>query len=406
MRNIFFNKWVFPSILLVSSCTNLFAQNNTVVDSAILNRLTTLEQQVNYNKPGNDHIMVVGLTTIGFADIKTTNTLNGIATTAKTNSLGDADHYEFSPMFLWRHGNKFLMEFEPSFSNNGLGVNWADVSFFAAPNLIIRAGYFVLPFGAYSKRLAAGWIDKLATDPMGIAGMTPTDYGIEAEGGLSFGSMKMNYDVALSNGNQLLPDGTLTSGNISDNNNNKTITARVGLLPFSNSSLELGVSGMFGKVGDAGSKFENAKGNMYAFDLNYVKTFNPIFVNIKAQYNIVNISDVNYVNPLDATQTYTFNNHSTAGFAQCAVRPGGVKNFLKDFEVAGRYTSYNTPSNSTWGSDQHSVSIGLDYWLSWRSVIKFTYETFTGNSTASKLLNAYTGKTETNTLYLQFSIQL
>ncbi|HEY1871189.1 MAG TPA: hypothetical protein VGG71_09030 [Chitinophagaceae bacterium] len=405
MRNIFFKTCGLVCILLGSS-RNLFAQNNTATDSAILDKLNALEKQVNYSKPGNDHVMIVGLATIGFSDSKTTNTVNGISTVSKTNSLGDADHYEFSPMFLWRHGDKFLLEFEPSFSNNGLGVNWADVSFFAAPNLIIRAGYLVLPFGTYSKRLAAGWIDKLATDPMGIADMTPTDYGVEVEGGLPLGSMKMNYDVALSNGNQLLPDGTLTSGNIVDNNINKTITGRLGLLPFSNSSLELGVSGMFGKVGDAGTTFENAKGDSYAFDLNYVKTFNPIFVNVKAQYNIQNISDVEYVNPIDSTQTYTFKNHSTTGFAQFAIRPGGLKNFLKDFEVAGRYTSYNTPSNSTWGSDQHSVSIGLDYWLSWRCVFKFTYETYTGNSTASKTLNSYTGKTNTNTLFFQFSIQL
>ncbi len=46
------------------------------------------------------------------------------------------------------------MEFEPSYSSGGgLGVNWADVSYFASPGLIIRAGYFVLPFGIYSKRL-------------------------------------------------------------------------------------------------------------------------------------------------------------------------------------------------------------------------------------------------------------
>lgn len=399
-------RWTLLAVFITGSFTILFAQTGATLDSTVLDRITSLEQQVNYNKPGNNHFMVAGLVTFGFASIKTTNTIDGSSAVSKTNSLGDADHFEFSPMFLWRHGKKFLMEFEPSFSNNGLGVNWANISYFAAPNLIVRAGYLVLPFGTYAKRLAAGWINKLATDPMGIADMTPTDYGVEIEGGLPLGSMKMNYDVALSNGNQLLPNGTLTSGNITDNNNNKTITARLGLLPFSNSSLELGVSGMFGKVGDAGSAFQNATGNLYAFDLNYVKTFNPILLNIKSQYNIENISNVNYTSPVDSTQTYTFNNHVRSAFAQCSVRPTGVNNSLKNFELAGRYTTYVTPSNSTWGSDQHSFAIGLDYWLSWRSVVKFTYESYTGNSTAAKTLNAYSGITKSNTLYLQFSIQL
>lgn len=398
------SRWLLALIVLTTS--QLYSQTSGNLDSSILDRLNTLEQQVNYKNPGNDHFMMVGLTTFGFAASKTTNTLNGVGSTSKNNSFPDADNFEFSPMFLWRHGTKFLMEFEPSFNNNGLSVNWADISYFAAPNLIIRAGYLVLPFGTYAKREAAGWIDKLATDPMGIADMTPTDYGVEVEGGLPLGSMKLNYDVALSNGNQLLGDGTLASGNIVDNNNNKTVTARIGWLPFSNSSLELGVSGMFGKVGDMGSPYANAVGNMYAFDLNYVKTFSPVLLNIKAQYNIQNITNENFINPNDSTQSYTFNNHTTAGFVQCSVRPTEANNFLKNFELAGRYTSYNLPGNSTFGTNQHTVTVGLDYWLSWRTVLKATYETYTGNSTASKSLGSYNGLTNTNTFYLQFSIQL
>jgi hypothetical protein len=392
-------------LIIVSSLLNDARAQQTVVDSSLLDRVTQLENQAAYKKSGEDHFMVVGLTTIGFASYKTTNTLNGVVTTSKANSFPDADNYEFSPLLLWRHGDKFLMEFEPSFNNNGLSVNWADISYFAAPGLIIRAGYFVLPFGTYSKREAAGWIDKLATDPMGVADMTPTDYGIEVEGGLPMGNMKMNYDIALTNGNQLNPDGTLTSGNIVDNNNNKTITGRLGLLPFSNSALEIGVSGMFGKVGDQGTNIPNARGNMYAFDLNYVKTFSPILLNIKSQYNIQDISSVNYISPVDSSN-YTFNNHTTSFFAQCSVRPVGASGFMKDFELVGRYTTYNTPANSTFGADQHSVTVGLDYWLSWRTVLKITYDSYTGNSTASKILDAFSGTTKTNTLYLQFSIQL
>ncbi|HEX3024102.1 MAG TPA: hypothetical protein VHP12_02730 [Chitinophagaceae bacterium] len=404
-QNFSFKSYGLLIILLMGIFARSFAQTTAAVDSSVYDRLNYLEEQINYHKSGDDHFMVVGLTTFGFASNKTTNTLNGVTTKSRTNSFADANHYEFSPMFLWRHGKKFLMEFEPSFANNGLGVNWADISYFATPNLIIRAGYLVLPFGTYSKKQAAGWINKLATDPMGITALPTTDYGVEIEGGLPIGSMKMNYDFALSNGLQLNADGTLTGGNIVDNNNNKTFTGRLGILPFSNSSLELGVSGMFGKVGNYGSSFQDVKGNMYAFDLNYVKTFVPILLNIKGQYNIVNIGDANYVSPVDTTQTYTFKNHSTAGFIQCAIRPTGIQ-ALHDLELAARYTTYSTPSNSTFGSDQHSFSIGLNYWLSWRAVARITYETYTGNSTASQALNAFTGTTNSNTLYLQFSIQL
>lgn len=409
MKNSFLFKslvLILAIIILTGSRTKINAQTQSATDSALSERMAALELQANYTKPGEDHLLVVGLATFGFVSSKTTNTIDGVSTINKTNSFPDADHFEFSPMFLWRHGTKFLMEFEPSFSNNGIGVNWADISYFAAPNLIIRAGYLVVPFGTYSKRLAAGWINKLATDPMGVADMAPTDYGIEVAGGLPLGSMKMNYDFALTNSMLLGNDGTLSSGSMGDVNNNKSFTGRLGILPFSNSTLELGVSGMFGKVGTPGTAFQSAKGQAYAFDLNYVNTIHPFLVNIKAQHNIQNISDVNYVSPVDSTSTYTFTNHSTATFIQCSLRPTTANNFLHDVELAGRYTAYSTPSNSTWGADQHSYSIGLNYWLSWRSVVRLTYESYTGNSTAPKALDAYTGKTVKNSWYLQFAIQL
>jgi hypothetical protein len=399
-----FLKKISVSSLFLAQILIARAQQITV-DSSILDRLNELEKKVSNARPGEDHVMIVGLATVGFASFKTTNTLNGVSTVTKGNSFPDADNFELSPMFLWRHGDKFLVEFEPSFNNNGLSVNWADVSWFATPGLIVRAGYFVLPFGTYAKREAAGWINKLATDPMGVADMTPTDYGLEVEGGLPLGNMKMNYDFALTNGNQLLPDGTLTSGNIVDNNNNKTFTGRLGLLPFSNSSLEVGVSGMFGKVGDQGSDIQNTMSRSYAFDLNYVKLFNPILANVKAQYNIQDIDKVDYTNPADSS-TYSFTNHTTAYFVQGSLRPVGVHGFLKDIELAARYTSFNTPENSSFGSDQHTFTIGLNYWFSWRTVFKITYETFTGNSTASKPLGYYTGQTTTNTLFIHFAIQL
>ncbi|PWT99337.1 MAG: hypothetical protein C5B52_10790 [Bacteroidetes bacterium] len=399
----FSRKFVCAIVFLTHTSFALAQQ--TSVDSSILERLNELEKKASNSKQGEDQVLIAGLATIGFASFKSTNTFNGTTSVSKENSFPDADNFELSPMFLWRHGKKFLVEFEPSFNNNGLSVNWADVSWFAAPGLIVRAGYLVLPFGTYAKREASGWINKLATDPMGVADMTPTDYGVEVEGGLPLGSMKINYDLALSNGNQLLQDGTLTNGNISDNNHNKTITGRFGILPFSNSSLELGVSGMFGKVGDQGSDIQNTMSKSYAFDFNYVKLFNPLLINIKAQYNIQNIDKVDYVNSPDSS-IYTFENHTKAYFVQGSLRPTGASGFIKNVELAGRYTLFNTPANSSFGSDQHTVTIGLNYWLSWRAVFKITYETYKANSTASKDLGYYNGITNTNTLFIHFAIQL
>ncbi len=385
---------------------NVDATPPATVDSSLMDRVTALEEQVAESKHGEEHFMMVGLVTTGFIASRTTNTIAGVSVVSKSNSIPDAGRFEFSPMFLWRHGKKFLMEFEPSFNNDGLSVNWADISYFAAPSLIIRAGYLVLPFGYYAKHLAAGWIGKLATDPIGIGLPPSSDYGVEIEGGMPLGNMKWNYDLAVTNGMQLMPDGTIQNAGINDNNTNKTFSGRLGLLPFSNSSLELGVSALYGKLGD-NLKFTSAKANMYALDLNYVKNIKPFLLNIKAQYNVVNINKQSFISPADSTQTYSFDNKTTSTYSQISIRPTLAKNaVVKNFEVAFRYADFTTPRTSVFGERSTQFDVGIAYWMSWRTVLKLTHEMINNNSTVNTDLVPDGGKTVTNSWILQFSIQL
>lgn len=386
--------------LLLSTITKA-QEPTTVVDSALLDRINTIEQEASYIKPEDSHLMIVGLLTFGYASNKTTVTSNGSSEVTKTSSIGDADHFEFSPMLLWRHGKKFLLEFEPSFSADGVGVNWAAVSYYATPGLILRGGYLVLPFGTYNKRLAAGWINKLGSDPEGIP--ESTDFAIEAEGGLQAGTMKWSYDFAISNGMQLQPDGQTQFIGITDNNKNKTFTGRIGWLPFANSSLELGASYMTGKVGDAG----NTNANLYALDLNLVENLSPFQINIKGQYSEAKLDHAEYINPVDAS-TYTFNNHTKTGYIMAAIRPMFSKNnVVKNFEVAARYGNYTSPANSLWGTKDNSLALSLNYWLNWRTVVRFSYEGIKGTNTVSTDLGGNPGEvTKSNSMYVQFCIEL
>jgi hypothetical protein len=397
---------VFMLFTLPAKYTLAQEKATSAIDSALTDRVTALEQEAFQQKRGEDHILFVGLATFGYVGTKTINTLGGVRTVSRASTFGNADTYEFSPMLLWRHGNKFLLEFEPSFNNDGLSVNWADISYFAAPGLIIRGGYMVIPFGIYNKRLAAGWIDKLATDPIGLDMPASTDYGIELQGGLPLGDMKWSYDIALTNGMKLLPDGELGATGITDNNLNKTFSGRVAILPLSNSALELGLSALTGTVGDQGSQTANTRANMYAFDLNFIQPIRPFTVNIKAQYNIMNIGRQSYVNPNDSTQTYSYNNHSTSGFGQISARPAFLGSVLKNFELAFRYANYTTPAMSAWGAKSDQTTIGLAYWINWRTVLKLSHETINGNSTVNPFVVPNSGNTKSDAWYIQFSIQL
>jgi hypothetical protein len=388
-------------VFLLLSIVTKAQEPTTVVDSSLLDRINTIEQEASFIKPEDSHLMIVGLLTFGYVSNKTTVTYNSASEVSKTSSLGDADHFEFSPMLLWRHGKKFLLEFEPSFTAEGVGVNWAAVSYYATPGLILRGGYLVLPFGTYNKRLAAGWINKLGSDPDGIP--ESTDFAVEAEGGFQAGTMKWSYDIAISNGMQLQPDGTTQFVGITDNNKNKTFTGRIGWLPFANSSLELGASYMTGKVGDVG----NTTANLYALDLNLVENLSPFQINVKGQYSESKLDNADYINPINSS-TYTFNNHTKTGYIMAAIRPMFSKNnMVKNFEVAARYGNYTTPANSLWGTRDNSLALSLNYWLNWRTVVRYSYEGIKGTNTVSTDLGGNTGEvTKSNSMYVQFCIEL
>ncbi len=383
---------------------NASAQTVEKIDSVTERRLAMVEKQVLLNKPGVSRLVVVGLTTFGYVSNRTETTDGGIVQTSKSGSMG-GETYEFSPMFLFRQGKKVLLEFEPSFNNDGVSVNWAAISYFAAPNLIIRGGYFVLPFGMYNKKLAAGWINKVATDPIGLP--TGADYGVGISGGLHMGSMKWNYDLSLTNGMTLTSNGQLQSINLGSASREKTFTGRLGLLPFSNNSLEIGVSGMTGGVANGSPQYQGARADLFAFDFNYVKNFSPIQVNIKSQYNVINVTSQNFKNPQDTTAQYSFTNHSTSGYGQLSLRPvGSESELLKKLEVAFRYGTYNTPANSTWGSNTSQIDYGINYWINWRTVVRLTYEILDSKNTVDPALISAPSEIKTYAFHVQFSIQL
>lgn len=365
---------------------------------------------VDYHKKFDSHFMVAGVATVGFIqNWTTTNSIaNGILNQkTKSNAIGDADNFEFSPLLLWRHGDKILLEFEPSFTVDGLGVNWADVSYFLAPGVIVRAGYLVLPFGTYSKRLAAGWINKFGYDPVG-ATMNPSgsDWGIELSGGAQAGKMKINYDIALANGFSLNNDGSLYNPGIVDNNLAKTVCGRFGWLPISNSSLEFGVSGLYGRTGmDTGAN-KNVSTIMGAFDVQYIYAKNPIQITFKGQYNMAYVTNFNYVNPTDPTQTFHFTNFQQGYYGMLALRPIVSNKVLRNFELAGRFSQYDNPTGAAWENHTRQIDVALDYWLNWRTVIKLCYENLLQSNPTNNPIGVTDNKALSHILQVQFSVQL
>mgnify|MGYP003632134942 FL=1 len=301
----------------------------------------------------------------------------------------------FAPIFLFKHSDRLMFEAELEFSLAGneleVGLEYADVMYVLNKNMTVRAGKFLLPFGTFMERLHPAWINRLPTAPLGYGhdGIAPSSgIGVELRGSFDLGGPSLNYAVYSTNGPRLKdgsvePEeaGMLMFQNFEDNNTSKAFGGRIGLLPFADSSTEIGFSTYStSKVGTTDSEYENVGAFLYAIDFAFVKQIPALkgFIDIKGQYNNSDIDDATYteLDEFGIEEEYTFDNKSNSFYTQLSYRPTmASSDFLKKLELVGRYSNLNTPEGAEWEEQTDQYAFGLNYWLTWRSVIKVAYQT-------------------------------
>ena len=301
----------------------------------------------------------------------------------------------FAPIFLFKHSDRLMFEAELEFvlENNELevGLEYADVMYVLNKNMTVRAGKFLLPFGTFMERLHPAWINRLPTRPLGFGhdGIAPSSgIGIELRGAFDLGGPKLNYSVYSTNGPRLKdgseePEeaGMLLFQNFEDNNNSKAFGGRLGILPFADSSTEFGFSAYSTNgVGETDSEYEDVGAFLYAIDFSFAKQVPEIkgFIDVKGQYNNSNIDDAAFIETHEDgdEEEYTFDNKSNSFYAQLSYRPTMANSdFLKKLEVVGRFSNFNAPEGAEWEEQSEQYAFGLNYWLTWRSVIKVAYQT-------------------------------
>jgi hypothetical protein len=268
-----------------------------------------------------------------------------------------------------------------------LVLEYVNMVYFANRYLTFHAGRFLPKFGAYRGRFGEAYLQRFANSPVGfgdggIGAMT--EEGVGVQGGAQLGYSKINYDLYLTNGPQLQfgsPDvaGQFEYEAYANNNKKKSVGGRFGFLPFSNSSLELGYSFQYkSATGDRKSIYENTSFSAQAFDLNYYKTIDAIKsqVRVLGEYKMQNIGKQSYDDGNNST--FTFDNNSSAYYAQGSIRPTESENeFFHNLEFAVRYSEFNTPVGSQWYAGNHirtQTAIGLNYWYRWNGVLKLSYQ--------------------------------
>ncbi len=359
---------VLASGLLVSSM-QMFAQeyNQAYLDSMIKSTATPLIAH-------GSRFMLTGYTTAGIKLSKNETSFRDIT---------------FNPIFLWKPAERIFVEVELATELEGdkteIALEYANASFILNKYMTLRAGKFLSPFGIFTDRLHPGWINKLPTAPLGFGheGVGPNaELGVDVRGGIPLGSSKMNYSFYVSNGPTLNigdhepeESGMLNYGNADDNNKNKAVGGRIGFLPLSNSSLEVGGSFQTGKVGAKETIYEDIKTQQYALDLSYVKQLDFIkgMLDVKGQWSWVNVDKADYMDT--GTSTYTFDNKRNSLFIWGAYRPTMVQNnFLKKTELVFRYSALNPPGDSKEPEKMKQYMYGINYWLNWRTAFKLAYQ--------------------------------
>ena len=379
-------KKVILMLLLFVSTGSIVAQENnknneidSLVEAALLRK--------GY-KPSKTQFMIRGYGHAGIESVKT----NG--ETASSFNGGT-----FAPIFLFKHSDRLMFETELEFQISGgsldVGFEYADIIYVLNKNMTIRAGKFLLPFGTFMERLHPSWINRFTTKPLGFGhdGITPgSGVGVELRGAFNIGSSILNYSIYNTNGPGLkTPDGEepieagmLTFDNLKDNNNSRAFGGRIGILPFADSSTEIGASYYTtAKVGDSGSIYENLWANLYAFDFSFVKQIPSLsgIVDVKAQYNNSKVDNIIYEIEEEPGifEDLDFDNESKSYYMQISYRPSmSQNNFINKLEFVGRYSKLETPVGAGFQTNKKEYSIGLNYWISWRSLIKFNYQNITG----------------------------
>ena len=294
----------------------------------------------------------------------------------------------FKPIFLWKISDKLFVEAEPEFETGGgdldIGLEYANMCLTVNKYLTLHAGRFLPKFGAYRGRFGEGFINRFANNPVGfgdggIGAMN--EVGIGAQGGFGAGDSKINYELYLCNGPVLLTDvedaGQFDYESYIGNNKSKAVGGRFGLIPFSNSSLEIAFSFQSKmKTGDTGTAYENVGVKMQALDLNYYAHITGILSDIKimAEWKHQKVDNATYYD--GNGDPYTFENSPSTYYVAGSIRPAHVHDkFFHNLEVAARYSQFKRPVGAPWGGgDTNQFDISFDYWLKWNSLIKFTFQ--------------------------------
>lgn len=301
----------------------------------------------------------------------------GYEDTTKYNTF---DMYHFNPIFLYQIQDNLLASAELEFEHGGdeIAVEYAQIDYLWNDYVTITAGKFLVPFGAFNRRLHPGWISKVPGRPYSNYHVVPTGWsetGVMVSGAVAIDENggRINYAAYVTNGMEGNAGDDIRDLRNADsrdkNNNNKAFGGRLGIVPVAGA--EIGVSTYSCKYDAVADPELDLK--IIGFDAEY---HYEDYFEIRGEYNKAD-QDIT----IDSTD-------SKVGFyIQAALKLSVFDNdLLMPMEFALRYSVQDFDDGA---KDLTEITPTLNYYLSSSTVFRIAY-TINGEDGTEKDNNVLT----------------
>ncbi len=351
-----------------------------------MSELDALRDQLGAARPGSQSYLLSGYARMGYDD---------------TDGEPSTFYTSISPVFLWRMDKQFLFEteLEVSTDEEGVALEYAQLSWTASDYVTIGVGKFLSPVGVFNERFHPAWINPLPNPPLlpGHSGFMPEALlGAQVRGNVPAGGGRLKYAFFVANGPELNDgsDDPMHAGMVEWEAGlaalqSKAIGGRVGFLLTP--AMECGVSAMSSQASAAGTSADDTDAQLYGVDFSSV-------VDMKSKGTLRLLGE--YAHESVGTVTYfpgtpsavSFDNARDGAYGQVAWRPAG-EGALSRLEGVVRFDWLGLPAGAPTSEDVRRWTAGVDYWLTERVVFKLAVDRVDsgGNSSNDILIQAAVG---------------
>ncbi|WP_198262802.1 hypothetical protein [sulfur-oxidizing endosymbiont of Gigantopelta aegis] len=285
----------------------------------------------------------------------------------KATNYNEFSNTTFAPIFHYQYNDLLMFEAEMALSiddegNTDTELEYATADLMINDNMTLLVGKFLSPIGQFRQNIHPGWINKLATAPVGFGhdqAAPIANIGAQLRGGFYLSDTMFSYATYVGNGPKLSSGGHGGAGigieavGTTDNDNDElTYGGRIAMMPIS--ALEVGISAATGKAAltytDVNAIQITEKNRDYdVFGADFVYTMKGF--QGRGEYISQKLGS------RSGSEIDSGSNKWSAWYLQGSYRFPATK-----WEIVTRYSEFDSPNSGDGDPDDPFVKNDLDQW--------------------------------------------